>query len=83
MQEFKVADQTYTSRLLIGTAGYPNFHIMTESIAASGAEIATVSMRRVKFTDASGENLFRAATRTRHDDPPEYRWLFHCKGRDF
>ena len=49
MQEFKIADQTYTSRLLIGTAGYPNFHIMTESIAASGAEIATVSMRRVKL----------------------------------
>ncbi len=58
MQEFKIADQTYTSRLLIGTAGYPNFHIMTESIAASGAEIATVSMRRVKFTNTPGENLF-------------------------
>ena len=58
MQEFKIANQTYTSRLLIGTARYPNFHIMTESIAASGAEIATVSMRRVKFTDSSGENLF-------------------------
>ena len=58
MQEFKIADQIYASRLLIGTAGYPNFHIMTEAITASGAEIATVSMRRVKFTDSSGENLF-------------------------
>ena len=58
MQEFKIADQTYTSRLLIGTAGYPNFHIMSEAIAASGAEIATVSMRRVKWTDTPGENLF-------------------------
>lgn len=58
MQKLKIADNTYTSRLLIGTAGYPNFHIMTEAIAASGAEIATVSMRRVKFTDTSDENLF-------------------------
>ena len=59
MQAFNIADQTYKSRLLIGTAGYPNFHIMTEAIAASGAEIATVSMRRVKWTDnTSGENLF-------------------------
>ena len=59
MQELKIADQTYRSRLLIGTAGYPNFHIMTEAIAASDAEIATVSMRRVKWTDnTSGENLF-------------------------
>ncbi len=58
MKDFKIADQIYTSRLLIGTAGYPNFHIMTEAIAASSAEIATVSMRRVKFTDTSNENLF-------------------------
>ena len=58
MEEFKIADNNYISRLLIGTAGYPNFQIMMESIVASGAEIATVSMRRVKFTDTSGENLF-------------------------
>ena len=58
MEEIKIADKNYTSRLLIGTAGYPNFHIMTEAIAASGAEIATVSMRRVKFTDSLSENLF-------------------------
>ena len=58
MQELKIADKTYQSRLLIGTAGYPNFHVMTEALAASGAEIATVSMRRVKFTDSSSENVF-------------------------
>lgn len=62
MQEFKIADQTYESRLLIGTAGYPSFHIMTEAIAASGAEIATVAMRRVSqyylTSDTSEENLF-------------------------
>ncbi len=58
MPKLKIANQTYTSRLLIGTAGYPNFHIMSEAITASGAEIATVSMRRVKFTDTSAENLF-------------------------
>lgn len=58
MQEFRIADQTYQSRLLIGTAGYPSLQIMTEAIAASGAEIATVAMRRVRFADTSGENLF-------------------------
>ena len=58
MQELQIADKTYYSRLLIGTAGYPNFHVMMEAVAASGAEIATVSMRRVKFTDRSGENVF-------------------------
>ena len=58
MQELQIADKTYHSRLLIGTAGYPNFHVMMEAVAASGAEIATVSMRRVKFTDMSSENVF-------------------------
>ncbi len=58
MEKLKIAENTYTSRLLIGTAGYPNFRIMTEAIAASGAEIATVSMRRVKFTENTAENLF-------------------------
>lgn len=58
MQKLQIADKTYHSRLLIGTAGYPNFHVMMEAVAASGAEIATVSMRRVKFTDMSGENVF-------------------------
>ena len=62
MQELKIADQTYESRLLIGTAGYPSFQIMTEAITASGAEIATVAMRRVSqyylTSDTSEENLF-------------------------
>ncbi len=58
MVKLKIAENSYTSRLLIGTAGYPNFHIMTEAISASGAEIATVSMRRVKFTEDIAENLF-------------------------
>lgn len=58
MEKLKIAENSYSSRLLIGTAGYPNFQIMTEAIAASGAEIATVSMRRVKFTDTLSENLF-------------------------
>ena len=47
-----------TGKRVFSTAGYPNFHVMMEAVAASGAEIATVSMRRVKFTDMSGENVF-------------------------
>ena len=31
---------------------------MTRAIEASGAEIATVALRRVKFNETSGENLF-------------------------
>ncbi len=64
MEKFKIADKNYDSRLLIGTAGYPNFHVMTQSVEASGAQIATVAIRRVKFTEPLGENVF-ALLRTR------------------
>lgn len=42
-----IAGKTFGSRLLIGTAGYPNRQVMLDAIAASGAEIVTVSIRRI------------------------------------
>ncbi len=44
-----IGDRRFTSRLLIGTAGYPNRQVMVDTIAASGAEIATVSIRRISL----------------------------------
>jgi thiazole synthase len=58
MEGLKLGDKVYQSRLLIGTSGYPNFDVMTRAIEASGSEVATVAIRRVKFNDAAGENLF-------------------------
>jgi thiazole synthase len=37
------------SRLLIGSAGYPNQQVMLDAIAASGAQIVTVSIRRASL----------------------------------
>ncbi|MFQ5939376.1 MAG: thiazole synthase [Alphaproteobacteria bacterium] len=52
-----IAGRRFTSRLFIGTAQYPNQQIMLDAIAASGAEVVTVAMRRVRL-DAGGESLF-------------------------
>ncbi len=52
-----IAGKTFGSRLLIGTARYPNQQIMLEALAASGAEIVTVAMRRVSV-NSGGEGLF-------------------------
>ena len=41
--------QQFSSRLLIGTAGYPNQQTMLDSVALSGAEIVTVSIRRISL----------------------------------
>ena len=48
-QPFTIAGQQFTSRLLIGTAGYPNQRIMVDAVAASGAEIVTLSLRRISL----------------------------------
>lgn len=52
-----IAGRAFGSRLLIGTSRYPNQQVMLDAIAASGAEIVTVAMRRVKV-DGGGEGLF-------------------------
>ena len=52
-----IAGRGFTSRLFIGTAQYPNQQVMLDAIAASGAEVVTVAMRRVRL-DAGGESLF-------------------------
>ena len=44
-----IADKSFTSRLLIGSSGYPNQQVMLDSIAASGAQIVTVAIRRISL----------------------------------
>jgi thiazole synthase len=48
-ENLRIAGRSFGSRLLIGTAGYPNQQIMLDAIAASGAEIVTASIRRVSL----------------------------------
>ncbi len=52
-----IAGKTFKSRLFIGTARYPNRQLMLNAIAASGAEVVTVAVRRVSPEDG-GESLF-------------------------
>lgn len=54
----EIAGRAYRSRLLLGSSNYPNTDIMLKALRASGTELVTVAVRRVKVDDASGENLF-------------------------
>ncbi len=45
--ELQIADRTFRSRLIIGTGGFRNLDMVARAVAASGAEMATVAMRRV------------------------------------
>jgi thiazole synthase len=52
-----IAGESLSSRLLLGTAGYPNQRIMREAVKASGCEIVTVSMRRVSLQGHGSDTL--------------------------
>jgi thiazole synthase len=45
----QIADRSFRSRLFIGTAGYPNQKVMLDAVTASGAEMATASIRRISL----------------------------------
>lgn len=51
-----IAGEQFGSALMVGTAGYPNRQVMLDALAASGTEIATVSIRRLDLA-APGESL--------------------------
>jgi len=42
-----IAGRTFSSRLLLGTGGFPSLELMADAIAASGSELVTVALRSV------------------------------------
>ncbi|MEJ7716565.1 MAG: thiazole synthase [Thermoleophilaceae bacterium] len=42
-----MGDRELRSRLIVGTGGFRNLEVLAEAVAASGAEVATVALRRV------------------------------------
>ena len=47
MDELEIAGRSFGSRLIVGTGGFRSLDAMAAAIAASGAELATVALRRV------------------------------------
>lgn len=54
---WKLAGQLFTSRLLLGTAQYPDLQTLQQAIAKSETQILTVSLRRQSF-NSSDNNPF-------------------------
>lgn len=47
MEKLQIADRIFESRLILGTGGFRSLAIIEEALKQSGAEIATVAMRRI------------------------------------
>lgn len=69
-----VAGVSYRSRLLVGTGKYRDFEETARAIAASGAEIVTVAVRRVNVTDRNKPMLVD------YVDPKTYTYLPNTAG---
>jgi thiazole synthase len=54
MTKLKLGDVELSSRFFIGTALYPSPQVLTDAIAASGAEVVTVSLKRQLSQGAAG-----------------------------
>jgi len=54
-----IAGQTFSSRLIVGTSRYPDPETMLLALEASGAEMVTVSIRRLNLSDDSSESPIR------------------------
>lgn len=56
MEPLKIAGKSFNSRLILGTAQYPNPETMIKALKAGGAELVTVALRRVDF-QSGNENI--------------------------
>jgi thiazole synthase len=69
-----VAGKTFRSRLIVGTGKYKDFAQNAAALAASGAEIVTVAVRRVNVTDPNAPML------TDFIDPKKVTYLPNTAG---
>ena len=60
-----VGTATLRSRLILGTARYPNHEVLLRALKAGGADMVTVAIRRVNLDDPTGENLVSLLQRNR------------------
>ncbi|MBX9795832.1 sulfur carrier protein ThiS [Sphingomonas sp.] len=69
-----VAGRTFRSRLIVGTGKYKDFAQNAAAVAASGAEIVTVAVRRVNVSDPKAPML------TDYIDPKKITYLPNTAG---
>lgn len=74
-----IASLDVGSRLFVGSSNYPNQQIMLDAIAASGAEIVTVAIRRVNLADPSGGGVIDVLLRGGYTILPNTAACFTAK----
>lgn len=70
----EIGGQSFTSRLMVGTGKYKTNYDMVEAVAASGAKIVTVAVRRIDLDRSKEEAILH------HLDPKELFLLANTAG---
>ncbi len=70
----QIGGVTFRSRLMVGTGKYRNNDEMVRAIAASGAEVVTVAVRRVSLDRSDADGILH------HLDPRQYFLLSNTAG---
>ncbi len=79
MDELKIADRTFKSRLIMGSSRYPNPQTMLDSLEAGGTEIITVAIRRVNINDQDDENILNLIDRRKYSILPNTAGCYTAK----
>jgi thiazole synthase len=58
----KIGEFSFGSRVMLGTGKYETLELMDEALAASGTEVVTVAVRRVKFGEQAGPDILSRLT---------------------
>ncbi len=76
---FQIADRVFQSRLILGTARYPNPDTMMAALDASGADMVTVAIRRVDLSDRSQNSILGLLDREKYFLLPNTAGCFTAK----
>src|SRR5271156_6454971 len=62
----RIGRHEFGSRLIVGTGKYPSLEVMQQAHEASGADMATVAIRRIGLDDPSGKTMLDYIDRSRY-----------------
>ena len=73
----QIADRTFTSRLVLGTGGFPSLDVLAAAIEATQTEMVTVALRRIDA--ASRDGLVGVLDRAKVDVLPNTAGCFTAR----
>jgi len=73
MENLKIADKTFNSRLFTGTGKFQSNQEMGETLLASGSELVTMALKRVDVNNESDDLL-------KHLEDRQFNWLPNTSG---